>query len=101
MLEIRPSVLHGDMLACDSFDETERISAIQKPALVLCGAEDRMTPIRQSQFLAAALEKAQLVTIPDAGHMVMLEKPQEVAASIRAFLDEIPVKSSGLSREQA
>jgi pimeloyl-ACP methyl ester carboxylesterase len=90
MLETRPSVLHGDMLACDLFDETERISTIQKPALVLCGEEDRMTPVRQSQFLAAALEKAQLVTIPGAGHMVMLEKPQKVADAIHAFLDEMP-----------
>jgi pimeloyl-ACP methyl ester carboxylesterase len=90
MLETRPSVLHGDMLACDLFDETERVSNIQQPALVLCGVEDQMTPLRQSQFLAAALGRARLVTIPDAGHMVMLEKPLEVAASIHAFLEEIP-----------
>ena len=90
MLETRPSVLHGDMLACDLFDETERVSNIQQPALVLCGAEDHMTPVRQSQFLATALGNARLVIIPDAGHMVMLEKPVEVADAIRAFLDEIP-----------
>jgi pimeloyl-ACP methyl ester carboxylesterase len=90
MLETRPSVMHGDMLACDLFDETERIGNIQQPALVLCGAEDQMTPVRQSQFLATTLGKAQLVTIPEAGHMVMLEKPVEVATYIGAFLDEIP-----------
>jgi pimeloyl-ACP methyl ester carboxylesterase len=90
MLEIRPSVLHGDMLACDLFDESERIGNIQQPTLVLCGAEDQMTPLRQSQFLATTLGKAQLVTIPEAGHMVMLEKPVEVATYIGAFLDEIP-----------
>jgi pimeloyl-ACP methyl ester carboxylesterase len=90
MLETRPSVLYGDMLACDLFNETERVSQIRQPALVLCGVEDQMTPVRQSQFLAAALAKAQLVTIPNAGHMVMLEKPAEVATYIRTFLDEIP-----------
>jgi pimeloyl-ACP methyl ester carboxylesterase len=90
MLETRPSVLHGDMLACDLFDETGRISQIQQPTLVLCGMEDRMTPIRQSQFLATTLGNALLVTIPDAGHMVMMEKPMQVAAHIRTFLDEIP-----------
>jgi pimeloyl-ACP methyl ester carboxylesterase len=90
MLETRPSVLHGDMLACDLFDETERVNNIQQPALVLCGAEDHMTSARQSQFLATALGNARLVIIPDAGHMVMLEKPVEVADAIRTFLDEIP-----------
>jgi pimeloyl-ACP methyl ester carboxylesterase len=90
MLETRPSVLHGDMLACDLFDETERVGDIQQPALVLCGMEDRMTPIRQSQFLATTLGNALLITLPEAGHMVMLEKPIQVAAYIHTFLDEIP-----------
>jgi pimeloyl-ACP methyl ester carboxylesterase len=90
MLETRPSVLRGDMLACDLFDVTERVNNIQQPALVLCGEEDHMTSVRQSQFLASALGNARLVIIPEAGHMVMLEKPEEVAGAIRTFLDEIP-----------
>jgi pimeloyl-ACP methyl ester carboxylesterase len=87
--EIRPSVLHGDFLACDAFDVTERINEIHQPALIVCGAEDKMTPMRNSQFLASSLPAAVVKVIPNAGHMVMLEKPQEVVAALMGFLGGI------------
>jgi pimeloyl-ACP methyl ester carboxylesterase len=86
MAETRASVLHGDFVACDTFDETERIGQIRQPTLILCGNEDRMTPLRQSQFLAERIPGATLKTIPEAGHMVMLEKPQPVAEAVLEFL---------------
>ena len=89
MAETRPSVLHGDFLACDAFDEMVRIAQIQQPALILCGMDDRMTPVRYAQFLADSLPNATLQTIPEAGHMVMLEQPQVVAAALNGFLDKI------------
>ena len=89
MGETRPSVLHGDFLACDSFDEMERIAQIRKPILVLCGNEDRMTPLRYSQFLANNIPDAVLKSIPDAGHMVMLEQPQAVTKALMDFLSGI------------
>jgi pimeloyl-ACP methyl ester carboxylesterase len=89
MAEIRPSVLHGDFLACTTFDESDRIASIHSPTLVLCGAEDRMTPQRQAQFLAANIPGAHLVVIPGAGHMVMLEQPQATANALQGFLDGV------------
>jgi pimeloyl-ACP methyl ester carboxylesterase len=89
MSETRQSVLHGDFLACDSFDELERISQIRKPTLILCGDKDRMTPLRYSQFIANNIPDAILKSIPDAGHMVMLEKPLAVAKALTDFLSGI------------
>lgn len=89
MAETRPSVLHGDFLACDAFDETERLAQIRQPALVVCGADDKLTPPRYSQFLADTLPNASLRMIPNAGHMVMLEQPQAVASALAAFLPAI------------
>jgi pimeloyl-ACP methyl ester carboxylesterase len=89
MGETRPSVLHGDFLACDAFDEIQRISQIRKPTLILCGNDDRMTPLRYSQFLAHNIPDAALTSIPDTGHMVMLERPQAVAKAIEDFLSGI------------
>lgn len=90
MSEVRPSVLHGDFVACDNFDITQRITEIQQPALLLCGHQDRMTPARLSQFLASSLPNACLQIIPEAGHMLMLEKPALVAAAITEFLAGLP-----------
>ncbi|MBN2550901.1 MAG: alpha/beta hydrolase [Anaerolineales bacterium] len=89
MASTRPSVLQGDFIACNAFDETQRISQIQRPTLILCGEEDRMTPVRNAQFLANNIPGAVLKIIPQAGHMVMLEQPQEVAKSITTFLSTL------------
>jgi len=48
-----------------------------------------MTPPRYAQFLADNLPNAELHLVPGAGHMVMLEKPQEVARLLRRFLEGI------------
>lgn len=86
MAETRPSVLHSDFLACNAFDETERICEIHQPALMVCGAEDQMTPQRYSRFLTTCIPHSQLVVVPNAGHMVMLEQPQAVATALSDFL---------------
>jgi pimeloyl-ACP methyl ester carboxylesterase len=88
MAKTRSSVLHGDFLACDAFDEIARLSEIHQPAFVLCGAEDCLTPPRYSQFLAKTMPNAKLAIIPNAGHMVMLEQPKQVAEELKRFFDE-------------
>ncbi len=83
--EARPSVLHGDFLACNRFDVRDELEAITCPTIVLCGDQDEMTPLRYSQFLARSIPGAGLTVIPEAGHMVALEQPQAVAAALQGF----------------
>jgi pimeloyl-ACP methyl ester carboxylesterase len=90
LAEIRPAVLQGDFLACNDFDATERLADIHQPTLVLCGLNDRMTPLRQSQMLAGSIPNARLEVIAEAGHMVMLERPKEVAKALSSFLASVP-----------
>lgn len=90
LAETRPSVLHGDFLACDTFNVTNRIHEIHQPTLVICGSQDKMTPVRNAYFLADNLPAARVEIIPGAGHMVMLERSQEVAASLAQFFRQIP-----------
>lgn len=87
MTEVRQSVLHGDLLACNEYDSVSQLSRITCPALVVCGKEDRMTPYRLSQHLAGELPHARLELIPEAGHMVMLEQPHAVAQVLKVFVD--------------
>jgi pimeloyl-ACP methyl ester carboxylesterase len=81
-----PEVVMDDFRACNDFDRMEDIAQIKKPALVLCGSEDNMTPPKYSQYLAEKLQRATLRIVEKAGHMAMLEKPFEVNASIIKFL---------------
>ena len=81
------SVLHGDFLACDGFDVMDRLGAIDRPALVIVGEDDHMTPTKYAHFLAEHLPRARLEVIPAAGHMVMLEQAAAVEGVLRAWLD--------------
>jgi pimeloyl-ACP methyl ester carboxylesterase len=96
MAGTRPSVLYGDLLACHEFDAIDRLSEIRTPTLVLCGSEDQLTPLRNSQFLTGAIPEASLRIIPEAGHMVMLEKPKEVAEALLEFLTRLPHSLSNI-----
>lgn len=90
MTEVRQSVIHGDLMACDEFDAGKDIEKVWQPALVLCGSDDRLTPLRYSQFLADALPSARLVVLHQGGHMVMLENPPAVAGALEDFLSGVP-----------
>ncbi len=87
MAETRSMVLHGDFLASDSFDVLEDLPGIQTPTLILCGAEDRMTPLNRSQALNDTIPNSQLRIIPKAGHMLMMERPEEVASELTQFFN--------------
>ncbi|HEY8372287.1 MAG TPA: alpha/beta hydrolase [Pseudonocardiaceae bacterium] len=50
----------------------------QCQVLVLSGDADRLTPFSHSTVIAEALPDAELVRVPGAGHMVMLERPELV-----------------------
>jgi pimeloyl-ACP methyl ester carboxylesterase len=78
-----------DYAACDRFDVTTRLGELQTPALILVGALDRMTPVKYSTFLHERIAGSTLAIIPDAGHLVMAEKPQETNAAIAAFLRSV------------
>jgi pimeloyl-ACP methyl ester carboxylesterase len=84
--EVDPQVIHGDFVACDAFDRMADVARIALPTLVICGDADRMTPVKYSRFLAEQIKRAQLVVVPEAGHMVMLERPEAVIEAIGRFL---------------
>ncbi len=86
LLEIPAEVTYDDFVACNRFDLMDEISGITVPTLVLCGQEDRLTPPKYCSYLAANIPGAELVLVPAAGHMVMLEQPEEVTAAVERFL---------------
>lgn len=86
MMKTSSQVTYGDFIACSRFDIREEVKQIQIPTLILVGEEDRMTPVKYSRFLASNIEGSTLQIIPEAGHMLMLEKYQEVNSSIKRFL---------------
>jgi pimeloyl-ACP methyl ester carboxylesterase len=58
----------------------------QLPALVLCGAHDRLTPPRRHELMAELIPGARLEVIGEAGHLPVLETPEAVNAALDAWL---------------
>lgn len=93
MMEIRPPVLLGDFLACNAFDVTSQLEQIKIPTLILCGAEDKMTPVKYSEYLQAGIVNSQLHIVENAGHMLMVEQPDIVADLLKQFIDDLPPRT--------
>jgi pimeloyl-ACP methyl ester carboxylesterase len=89
MRETRPSVLHGDFLACNAFDATSRVDRISMPTLIVCGEMDRMTPSHYSHWLRSNIADSRLELVPAAGHMVMLEKSDLMAGLLDQFVESL------------
>ena len=53
------------------------------PAAALVGDRDRLTPPPCAESIAAALPATELTVCPGAGHMLMMERPDEVNAAAR------------------
>ena len=84
-----PALIFNDFKACDRFDLGSRLSEIKLPALVLCGEEDQLTPLKYSRYLHENLSGSSLVTIPQAGHMVMAEQPDLLNEAVESFLSTL------------
>lgn len=80
------TMLYRDLAACNLFDCMARMHEITLPTLIICGEDDRMTPVKYSQFLEKNLKGSTLCVIPRAGHYVMRERPEEVNAAIKEWL---------------
>lgn len=89
MLQNNGQVVYDDYSACDRFDVRADLAHITAPALVICGTDDKLTPPKYSQYLAAEMPNTQLHLIVGAGHMVMLEAADEVSAVVETFLREL------------
>ena len=74
--------------AFDAHDKLEAIGVLNSvETLILAGENDLMTPADHSREMAAALPTAELVVLPRAGHMLMLEHHRVVSDHIRRLVD--------------
>ena len=86
LMRISPEVTLGDFMACDKFDRMDRIGEVRCRTLVVCGEDDLMTPKKYSEYLHERIKGSELVTIPGAGHGVMLEKHREFNRALENFV---------------
>jgi pimeloyl-ACP methyl ester carboxylesterase len=88
-IQTDPRVRWGDLVACSQVDLRDRISRLDKPTLILAGADDSITPPADAEFLRSRIKGARLETVPDVAHRLTTERPDLTNAAIEKFLDEL------------
>ncbi|MEU6027644.1 alpha/beta hydrolase [Streptomyces tauricus] len=77
-------------------DKTEALAYFADlPVLVLAGVKDLVTPSEHSESIADLLPDAELVLVPDAGHLVMLEHPEVVIDRLADLLTRVGAVPAG------
>jgi len=89
--QVPQAELHADFTACNNYDVAAQLDRINIPVLILVGDQDKMTPVKNSQYLQENVPGAIMHIIPASGHHLMLEKPDQTIAAIADFLtDKFP-----------
>jgi pimeloyl-ACP methyl ester carboxylesterase len=84
--------------AIAGLDQTASLEPLRRiPVLVLTGDQDRMIPKEHSDLLVQELERerdagVEYVVVPDAGHLVPLERPDEVTAAVGRLLRRVAAR---------
>jgi 3-oxoadipate enol-lactonase len=75
--------LAGLAARADSFPT---LREVRVPSLVVCGAEDVLTPVAESEAIHKGVAGSRLEVIPRAGHLANLENPAAFDAALLSFL---------------
>ena len=88
VLEINSNIALADWEACDAFDCRIRLQeeSFHLPTLMIVGEEDKLTPVRYSKYIVEQLPGSTMKIIPNAGHYVMLEQPENFNHALLSFL---------------
>jgi 3-oxoadipate enol-lactonase len=86
-LKFDPVGVKGCLLAMLSrTDTTSYLSQIKIPTLIICGADDKLTPPEVMKLTAEKITNSEFVIVPEAGHMTPIENPKFVNKVIIKFL---------------
>jgi pimeloyl-ACP methyl ester carboxylesterase len=77
----------------DRPDARAHLAQLRCPVLVMCGDADQLTPLECSQEIATLVPHAELRIVPRCGHMLTMERPQEVNVALAAWLDTLSLRT--------
>lgn len=74
-------------------DAREHLANVRCPTVVMCGDSDQLTPPECAREIVDLVPGARLVTVPRAGHMLTMEQPDFVNATLGAWLDGLALRA--------
>ena len=85
---VRPDSTRVQLSLMAEADLSDVLPTITVPTLLVWGELDVRSPLAVAHQFEQAIPHAQLVVIPDCGHVSNLEQPEQVNAAVREFLSE-------------
>lgn len=85
----RPRALAGTTMASLSHDGVELGPALRAPTLLVHGSADPEVPSGEIRDLLSVLPDGELVTVPDAGHMLPFTHPDVVVTQVRRWMEKV------------
>jgi len=80
-------VLFNDLAACNVYTgAVDAAGKVKCETLYILGKDDMMTPARKARPLADAMANAKTTVIEKCGHMMLLERPNQVHDALRGFV---------------
>ena len=79
-------IIQGLMALAERPETCSSLGEIKIPTLIICGREDLVTPLAQSESMNAAIKGSKLQIIENAGHVSNLEQPHDFAKYLSGFL---------------
>jgi 3-oxoadipate enol-lactonase len=68
-------------------DSHPTLREIDRPVLVVVGADDAITPPEEARRMHGAVQNSRLEVVPEAGHMTPVEQPERFAGVLRDFVE--------------
>lgn len=79
-------------LRLDRFGDSDRLSEIICPTLIVAGADDKLRSFDEARELQAGITHSTMEIVPYTGHMIPMEQPAALANLVKAWLGKIDWK---------
>ena len=79
-------IVQGLVALAERSETCSTLHDISIPTLIICGRQDEVTPLAQSESMHSSIRGSVLKVIENAGHVSNLEQPHEFAKHISEFL---------------
>jgi pimeloyl-ACP methyl ester carboxylesterase len=88
MSEVRLSGYKSVANSLYNLNQMDDYAKVSMPTLVICGEEDRATPVSESEIIVQHIKDSSLKVISGTGHLCYQEKPDLFNQNVLSFLKE-------------
>jgi 3-oxoadipate enol-lactonase len=91
ILDTSPTAIIATLNALANRTETcSSLGQISVPTLIICGADDPVTPVQQAQYMQKNIPNAIIKVIKKASHMANMEQPNQYNKILFDFISNLP-----------